>query len=373
MVDIEMYTENDLVSILKRENNNKRKYLVANKLQGKHIAVNPHETLKMFDALADIVKEEYKGEKLLLVGFAETATAIGSRLAIDMNSYYMQTTRENIEDVEYLYFTESHSHATEQKLVKTDLDAVIDKIDRIIFVEDEVTTGNTILKIIDIIENTYEKNIRFSVASILNGMDEASRKIYDDRSIKLHYLVKTNHEPYSSIAESYKGDGRYYEPLDGKDVASKEFTVTSRYVDARRLTKGEDYYNACEELCKQIDELIDFKEDERVLVMGTEEFMYPAIHVALRLAEKGCIVRTHSTTRSPITVSLEDEYSLKARYKLHSMYDDDRCIYVYNIDKYEKVIIVTDAKNELSLGIENLKGALASCGNTDISVVRWCK
>ena len=198
-----MYTENDLVGIAKRENNNKRKYLVVNKIQGKHVPANPKETLKMFDELAKIVKEEYVNEKVLLVGFAETATAIGSRLAVDMDSYYMQTTRENIEDVEYLYFTESHSHATEQKFIKTDLDKIIDNIQRIVFVEDEVTTGNTILKIIDIIQKTYQQKIDFSVASILNGMDEASKNVYDSRNIKLHYLVKTDHGRYSDIADKY--------------------------------------------------------------------------------------------------------------------------------------------------------------------------
>ena len=72
-----MYKEEDLVRIAKRENNTKRKYLVVNRLQGKHIPVSPKNAFEMFDALAELVKEAYSGEQLLLVGFAETATAIG--------------------------------------------------------------------------------------------------------------------------------------------------------------------------------------------------------------------------------------------------------------------------------------------------------
>lgn len=366
-----MYLENDLVSVLKRENNNKRKYLVANKLQGKHIAAKPLETLKLFDELAKQLKEKYNDECLLLVGFAETATAIGSRLAVDLDSYYMQTTRENIEGVEYLYFTESHSHATEQKLIKTDLDTIIDKIDRIIFVEDEVTTGNTILKIVNIIEKTYDKHIAFSVASILNGMDYASKSVYDNRGISTHYLVKTSHETYSDIADAYKGNGKYYEPLEDKENGCHSYKIGD-YVDARRLTKGSEYNNACDMLWQQVKEYIDYKQGDNILVVGTEEFMYPAIYVAGKIADMGCDVRTHSTTRSPITVSLEDEYALKTRYKLHSMYDDERIIYIYDLKKYDKVLIVTDAKDDLTLGTFNLKAALSSCGNTDITVIRWC-
>ena len=92
-----MYQESDLVCIGKRENNKKRNYLVVNKLQGKHIPVSPSKALGMFDALADILKEKYSGKKLLLVGFAETATAIGAEIAIKLGAYYIQTTREIID------------------------------------------------------------------------------------------------------------------------------------------------------------------------------------------------------------------------------------------------------------------------------------
>jgi hypothetical protein len=89
-----MYTEEDLVGIAQRENNNKRKYLVVNKLQGKHVPVVPSEAMKLFDSFAGIVYHTYQWEKLLLVGFAETATAIGAALATKMDCFYIQTTRE---------------------------------------------------------------------------------------------------------------------------------------------------------------------------------------------------------------------------------------------------------------------------------------
>lgn len=153
-----MYTEQDLIKIAKRENNKKRPYLIVNKLQAKHIPTAPGQAFKMFDALAERLEQQYAGERLLLVGFAETATAIGARLAVRLHAYYIQTTREQIPGVSYLYFTEAHSHATEQKLVKEDIDQVIDRVDRIIFAEDEVTTGNTIFGIIKILQRQYPKN-----------------------------------------------------------------------------------------------------------------------------------------------------------------------------------------------------------------------
>ena len=120
------YVERDLVRIAKRENNTKRSYLVVDPLQGKHIPVVPSKAIELFSSLAETFKEEYKDEKLLLVGFAETATAIGAQAAISIGSKYIQTTREPIPDVEYLFFSEEHSHATEQKLIKDDFDAIVE-------------------------------------------------------------------------------------------------------------------------------------------------------------------------------------------------------------------------------------------------------
>ena len=142
-----------------------------------------------------------------MVGFAETATAIGAAVAIECQAAYMQTTREVIDGVDYLYFSESHSHATEQKLVKTDLDKIIGKTDRIVFIEDEVTTGNTILNIVRLIQKTYAQPVSFAVASILNGMNEEALENYKNLKIPVHYLVKTAHDTYTEIAEQYQADG----------------------------------------------------------------------------------------------------------------------------------------------------------------------
>ena len=98
------YTEKDLVKIAKRENNTKRNYLVVDPLQGKHIPVVPSKALDLFAALADTFREKYKDEKLLLVGFAETATAIGAQVAITVGADYIQTTREVIPGVELSVF-----------------------------------------------------------------------------------------------------------------------------------------------------------------------------------------------------------------------------------------------------------------------------
>lgn len=366
-----MYTEKDLVRVARREKNNRRKYLVVNRLQGKHIPADPAKTLAMFDELARPLTERYRDRKVLVIGFAETATAIGSRLAIRLNSLYIQTTREQTDHVEYLYFTESHSHAAEQKLIKTDLDQVMDEIDEIIFAEDEVTTGNTILKLVRLIRNTYGTKVHFSVASLINGMDAASERVYEENHICVHYLVKTDHSGYSGIAEGWAEDGSCLTPSKNLPLPEIRRLEPKGYVDGRRLLKGEDYDRACESLWRQISGAGDFTGRESVLVLGTEEFMYPAIYAAYRLAGMGCEVRTHSTTRSPIAVSREEAYPLHCRYELRSLYEDGRRTFVYDIGCYDRVIVMTDSANTSEEGVEDLCRAAAESGNSHITVIRW--
>ena len=71
------YTAADTLRIAKRYNNPKRSYLLVNPLQAKHIPVSPAAALEMMGALGDQVAAKYP-EARLVIGFAETATAIGA-------------------------------------------------------------------------------------------------------------------------------------------------------------------------------------------------------------------------------------------------------------------------------------------------------
>lgn len=369
-----MYTEQNLVRVAKRENNSKRNYLVVNRLQGKHIPVRPGEALAMFCALADTVRGAYEGEKLLVIGFAETATAIGAAVAAELGADYMQTTREALSGVEYLYFSEEHSHATEQKLVRDDIDSAAGSIDRILFVEDEVTTGKTILNSIAVLKKQYSDNIKFSVASVLNGMDKAALDTYKDSGIELFWLVKTDHAAYARTAKAYRGDGTYIVCKNSRapedvSLCGIEHIKTDGHMNARRLVSSAAYQQYCAELCGSIAAQADIRFAHRVLVLGTEEYMYPALLAASRLEAQGKDVWFHATTRSPIAVSTEPDYPLHARYELSSLYDSGRTTYIYDLQKYDTVVIMTDAEGDLTAGVDALARALRLCGNERILLV----
>ena len=363
-----IYDEEMFLGVAKRENNNKRNFLVVNKWQGKHMPVPPKRALGMFLDLAEKIKENHSDEKLVLIGFAETATAIGAAIACSLGCDYIQTTREVLDEVsEYLFFSEEHSHATEQKLVKCDIDAAMEQADRIVFIEDEVTTGKTILNIITLLQKTYGGRVSYCVASILNLMHEEAILEYERRDISLYWLLKGEHKMFSNRADSFAGDGKYEDFSYRLPEGKYSETVIFGCENARRLTTGEGYTSACELLINRILENLHISEGKRILVLGTEEFMYPALYFGNALEDMGLEVHFHATTRSPIVVSREADYPLHSRCRIKSPYEDARTTYIYNLDKYDYVFIVTDAVGDAA----SLLAAVEAAGNREIYLIRW--
>lgn len=371
-----MYREQDIAQIAKRENNTKRSYVVVNPLQGKHVPVRPDKALSMFTSLGDILTSQYAGETLLLVGFAETATAIGAAIAVSMGCNYIQTTREQIPGADYLFFTESHSHATEQKLVRNGLAELLDKTDRIIFIEDEITTGNTILQIVELLRKQYGENVRFSAASILNGMTDEYFKRYEEMEIALHYLVHLIPESFPSRAESYQNDGTYIRGRASESSSVCQFLEirNASYMDARCLVDGDAYGRACQDFWESIPSEKILSGARNILVLGTEEFMYPALFLADKIQQNSNVDRVcfHATTRSPIEVNKSVGYPLHSRYELRSLYDAGRVTYLYDLAEYDRVLLVTDARSDdILTGISTVLHALQASGNTTVYVIRW--
>lgn len=354
-----MYTK-ELIKTAKRDNNKKRNFLLVNPLQAKHIASDPSETLKMFSALSALVKNKYN--KPLVIGFAETATAIGAKVAIDLGGYYIQTTREDFGDEQVIFFTESHSHATEQKLLRAEMDKAVEKTSQILFVEDELTTGNTILKIIKLLRQIYNKNITFGVVSILNGMDKQHLEIYSQEDISLDWLVKISHKDYEEKAENLVADGDYIKAdLSNNNCNSFNIKISC---NPRRLISSQKYLEDLNYLNQEIFKKIDF--EGNILVLGTQELMFPAIYFAKFLQDKGFNAFSHSTTRSPIATGKAVDYPVHTRYELKSIYDQNRTVYIYDLKKYDHVIIITDAPEKTPNSLVN---ALKLVGNKKIDIV----
>jgi adenine/guanine phosphoribosyltransferase-like PRPP-binding protein len=286
-------------------------------LQGKHLPARPRDVLLHFELLTDKVKKLCTdGEKVLVIGFAETATAIGAAVAHRIeNSVYVHTTREDVQNAVLVSdFSEEHSHATMQRLFLSPEFSDISQFDKIVFVEDEITTGKTILNFLKTVEFPGKIVV---AALVFNGFVS---DVFGESDAEFVCVQKTG----------------YVHNLTCKALP-----------ETRTGVRAEDYKNACEltlNICKSISD-----EDLRgceVLVLGTEEFMFFAILIGAVLEISAETVYTHSTTRSPLCT----EPPVFSRTELQSVYAPNRKTYLYNLRNYDTIVVVTDyGKNKTEL------------------------
>ena len=369
------YSIDDLVRLAKRDNNNIRPYLYVNPIQGKHIPTDPEDTMMMCRTLANMVKAAYPSDRLFVIGFAETATGIAAGVChyLDNVVYYQNTTREQADNEEYLYFTESHSHATDQMLRTNSIDHCFENVDRIIFIDDEVTTGNTICKLVDRLEDKCGiSKIKYSIASILNSMTNLRVNQLEDKGIECLFIsdLPFEYKKNSIMDISYEKDRDTLCKVDEmENVDCVEFDTKA---NARSTISFYEYESEINRFVSKIEKIIGYEHYGKLLVLGTEECMYPAIRLGEILKKDGVAeaVKVHATTRSPIIASCEDGYPLNHRYQIRSVYDKERDTYVYNLKKYDKVIVVTDT-GIVAEGMNDLLVALRSVGNKNILVSRW--
>ncbi len=369
------YTAEQLIRLARRDNNSKRPYLFVNSLQGKHIPADPEKTGEMCRALAEKINAACPGEKLYVIGFAETATGIAACACSHLPGalYYQQTTREGGAG-ENLLFSESHSHATEQLLRAEGLAEALRGVDRVILIDDEVTTGNTMCKLIALLREKGGAHARYSIASVLNSMTEERLEELRREGTECLYLCRVPFEyGKESILDVPFDPERHLRCRGGAEGIIPEIAFSSP-VNPRNLVRAAELREACAAFTREVCAWIrrEGAGGGRVLVAGTEEFMYPTITVGQALLREGLAdtVRIHSTTRSPIVAAAGENYPLFCRAEIRSAYDPERTTYLYNLREYDRVLVLTDAPAP-SPGLWDLYAALRRAGNRRITAARW--
>ena len=344
----------NFIHICKRTNNAKREYLFVNRDQGKHFPQSPFHISLLYKVFYNEIKKSlYRNERIIVIGFAETATALAESVAYEMHKdtkitsslvYYLQTTRENYKAPKLFDFNEEHSHAVNQSLYCCDS---LPEFDRILFIEDEITTGNTILNFISEFKK-INPNCKYSVASVLNWQNEYNRQKFKNAGIERIYLVcgDLREDVPFLIDYNFSTCEDYYNIDVAVDFLGVR--VNNNGIKNPRLGVTPDYFDDVDrllEILKKSDIDSFLNPDDKVMVIGTEECMFIPLKFA-RYIESYYELETsfRATTRSPISVSSEKGYILNNSIMVHSAYDDDRVTYLYNMyGDYNKILVITDA------------------------------
>ncbi|PLS19732.1 hypothetical protein CVD28_04790 [Bacillus sp. M6-12] len=344
--------------------NPKRSFLFVSKLLGKHLEVHPdipklsgHLLSNLFakkygnqyfsniHSLVEAVKtgnmtEKVKGElnkthslseKVLFLGFAETATGIGHAVfsAFD-NAHYVHTTREEFSDKKSVFdFQEEHSHATDHLCYLLDTE-VLEEVSHIVLIDDEITTGNTCLNLIRSLNELYP-NKRYTIMSLLDWRTEQQEQNYETFKQELNLEIDVlsllrgsvelkNNTVFEKQAleeseidiEDVKGYRLIVHPM--KDRVAVQRGLIER--DSLLLTTGR--FGVTSEQAKVIEKeakkiggyLQQLRKGNKTLSIGNGEFMYVPSRISAYMGEG---VAYKSSTRSPIYVAQEEGYPVHDR------------------------------------------------------------
>lgn len=364
------YSPGDVLRIAKRQHNSKRTYLLVNPLQAKHIPVSPGKSLEMMGALGAKLAQAYQDCKLV-IGFAETATAIGAAVAscFPDDCVYIHTTREDIPEVTgWIHFLEEHSHATDQKLCADSLADRIENTEKLILVDDEISTGKTLINMVEQLRSRFPavREKQMIAASVINRLTEENEARLSQAGITAECLVKLACDDYAEFVRPIQISPAV--DLTGLDMPDMDFfdVIQGQMLpDPREGTEIGRYRASCFRMAETVVPLLQnsVRPGSRLLVLGTEEYMYPALILGQQLERSlGAAVYCHATTRSPIGIAQERDYPVRTGYKLHSFYAGDRESYIYNLAQYDAVIAVTDSRLDCEAPLCELGKALKDHG-----------
>ncbi|MFD5538018.1 phosphoribosyltransferase domain-containing protein, partial [Streptomyces sp. NPDC127079] len=151
--------------------NPKRAHLLVSHVLGKHVPQSPSVVYGHGFGLGRRVREllgEREAARSVVLGYAETATGLGHSVADGIGlAPYLHSTRRPVSGVAPAGgFEESHSHATSHLLLPED-PALLAADGPLVLVDDEFSTGNTVLNTIRDLHDRYPRK-RYVVVALVD-------------------------------------------------------------------------------------------------------------------------------------------------------------------------------------------------------------
>ncbi|MFL9683987.1 phosphoribosyltransferase [Streptomyces sp. KL110A] len=366
--------------------NPKRAHLLVSSVLGKHVPQHPSVVYGSGLGLGLRVRELLGAEdagRAVVLGYAETATALGHAVADGLGTApYLHSTRRPVPGVTTAGgFEESHSHATSHLLLPEDPELLAGK-GPLVLVDDEFSTGNTVLNTIRGLHERYPRD-RYVVVALVDMRGPADRDrltgfaaeigarvdlislaagtvgLPDGVLEKGQELVarhetgrpapRTRTAPAGPPADAPAGPPAPVRvaldwPADVPDGGRHGFTPGHR----ARLEAALPAMTTA--LTRALAPAPDHGPagGPRVLVLGFEELMYAPLRLAGALEDAGLDVRYSTTTRSPVLAVDDPGYAIRTRL-VFPAHDDpadgpgER--YAYNVagGGFDAVVAVVDS------------------------------
>ncbi|MGW5200684.1 phosphoribosyltransferase [Streptomyces spiralis] len=359
--------------------NPKRAHLLVSNVLGKHVPQSPSVVYGHGFGLGRRVREllgEPEAATAVVLGYAETATGLGHSVADGLGpATYLHSTRRPVPGLAPAGgFEESHSHATSHLLLPED-PALLSGDGPLVLVDDEFSTGNTVLNTIRDLHSRHPRG-RYVVVALVDmrspadtaRLDEFAREIgarvdlvtaasgtvrLPDGVLEKGQALVARHETASVMPQpqpqpeatlpAQRTRGRVTRvdlrwPRGVPDGGRHGFTPVHR----DRLER------ALPDMTARLAEALPGTA-RRVLVLGFEELMYAPLRLARELEQVvGAEVRYSTTTRSPVLAVDDPGYAIRTRL-VFPAHDDpadgpgER--YAYNVAGagFDAVVAVVDS------------------------------
>ena len=338
------YPLDDLLGFAARANA-KRGFLFLSKVLGKHWPVRPSVMRMIHADMADAVPAI--DGAVVFIAMAETAVGLGQGvfeawLAANpgRDALFIHTTRYRVGTDPVIEFEEAHSHAPRQFLhMPTDMHKrdLLLTARTLVLIDDEASTGNTFVNLSNAVRELNPGIERVHLATVTNFMGAPATAALTER-----FGVPT------SMASPLSGE---YQFVPGE--VPTEGPPAQRYdASADRGASGEFGRFGVERAMSVPADLVarlgaQVLEGQRVLVLGTGEFMHASYMLGAGLEALGLDVVVQSTTRSPIL----KWGSVSAALAFPDNYGEGVTNFLYNVTPgmYEHVFICHETEPNAAL------------------------
>ncbi|WP_329386041.1 phosphoribosyltransferase [Streptomyces sp. NBC_01351] len=361
--------------------NPKRAHLLVSQVLGKHVPQSPTTVYAAGYGLGQRVRAllgEEAAASAVVLGYAETATGLGHCVADGLGpAPYLHSTRRPVPGVEPAGgFEESHSHATSHLLLPED-PKLLAGSGALVLVDDEFSTGNTVLNTIRDLHARHPRT-HYVVVALVDMRSPADRARLAAFAAEIGARVDLISlasgtvslpegvlERGQALVEEYEGAaadrlravrrGSAPDPAP-QTTARLELAWPIGVPDGGRHGFTAEHRTRLEAalpaLTAQLTAALG-TEAGRVLVLGNEELMYAPLRLAKALQEAGAAaeVRFSTTTRSPVLAVDDPGYAIRTRlvFPAHDVPADgpgDR--YAYNVAGagFDAVVAVVDSAGD---------------------------
>ncbi len=364
--------------------NPKRAHLLVSSVLGKHVPQRPSVVygsgLDLGRRVRALLGDEEAARSVVL-GYAETATALGHAVADGLGpAPYLHSTRRPVAGVARAGgFEESHSHATSHLLLPED-PKLLAGDGPLVLVDDEFSTGNTVLNTVRALHERYPRD-RYVVVALVDMRSPADLDRLDAFASEIGARVDLIAgaagtvrlpegvlEKGQALVAEHEAAGSGVpvpvRPVEAPAPVRIELRWPEGIPDGGRHGFTPEHRTALEAalpgMAADIAEALRTSATEqptvpglppaepRVLVLGFEELMYAPLRLGTALEDAGHDVRYSTTTRSPVLAVDDPGYAIRTRL-VFPAHDDpadgpgER--YAYNVAGagFDAVVAVVDS------------------------------